>query len=252
MADLKGKVGIVTGGGTGIGRATALAMAKVGAACGHRQPGRRQGRGGRATDPAGRWPGRVSEDRREQARRREGTGRAGGQGVRSAGPRLQQRRGGRPAGSAARTGHREGFLPVRREHQGRVLLHEVRDRTDAQDGRRGHREHVLDLRAERLPRLVAVRRHQARRHRNDQGGGAGLRQEEHPGECGRPRPGRDAAAWRRVRAATRTATPPSCRWDESASRTRSPTPWCGCCPTRPGMSPATRCPSMVVSVRSNG
>ena len=32
MADLKGKVGIVTGGGTGIGRATALAMSKVGAA----------------------------------------------------------------------------------------------------------------------------------------------------------------------------------------------------------------------------
>ena len=32
MADLKGKVGIVTGGGTGIGRATALAMARVGAA----------------------------------------------------------------------------------------------------------------------------------------------------------------------------------------------------------------------------
>src|SRR5882672_10026999 len=32
MADLKGKIGIVTGGGTGIGRATALAMAKSGAA----------------------------------------------------------------------------------------------------------------------------------------------------------------------------------------------------------------------------
>jgi NAD(P)-dependent dehydrogenase (short-subunit alcohol dehydrogenase family) len=32
VADLKGKVGIVTGGGTGIGRATALAMAKTGAA----------------------------------------------------------------------------------------------------------------------------------------------------------------------------------------------------------------------------
>ena len=32
MADLKGKVGIVTGGGTGIGRATALAMARAGAA----------------------------------------------------------------------------------------------------------------------------------------------------------------------------------------------------------------------------
>jgi NAD(P)-dependent dehydrogenase (short-subunit alcohol dehydrogenase family) len=32
MADLKGKVGIVTGGGTGIGRASALAMARAGAA----------------------------------------------------------------------------------------------------------------------------------------------------------------------------------------------------------------------------
>src|SRR5271155_504822 len=32
MADLTGKVGIVTGGGTGIGRATALAMSKAGAA----------------------------------------------------------------------------------------------------------------------------------------------------------------------------------------------------------------------------
>ena len=29
MADLKGKVGVVTGGGTGIGRATALAMASL-------------------------------------------------------------------------------------------------------------------------------------------------------------------------------------------------------------------------------
>jgi NAD(P)-dependent dehydrogenase (short-subunit alcohol dehydrogenase family) len=30
VADLKNKVGIVTGGGTGIGRATALAMARAG------------------------------------------------------------------------------------------------------------------------------------------------------------------------------------------------------------------------------
>ena len=159
VADLKGKVGIVTGGGTGIGRATALAMAKAGAAVviGNRDAS--QGRRSRATDPAGRGPGRVPEDRREQARRREGPGRAGRQRVRAAGPGLQQRRGGRPAGAAARAGHREGVVPVRREHQGRVLLHEVRDRTDAQDRRRGHREHVLDLRAERLPRLVAVRRH---------------------------------------------------------------------------------------------
>ena len=32
MADLKGKVGVVTGGGSGIGKATALAMARAGAA----------------------------------------------------------------------------------------------------------------------------------------------------------------------------------------------------------------------------
>jgi NAD(P)-dependent dehydrogenase (short-subunit alcohol dehydrogenase family) len=32
MVNLDGKVGIVTGGGTGIGRATALAMATAGAA----------------------------------------------------------------------------------------------------------------------------------------------------------------------------------------------------------------------------
>jgi NAD(P)-dependent dehydrogenase (short-subunit alcohol dehydrogenase family) len=32
MADLKGKVGVVTGGGSGIGKATALARARAGAA----------------------------------------------------------------------------------------------------------------------------------------------------------------------------------------------------------------------------
>jgi len=42
MANLNGKVGIVTGGGTGIGRATALAIAKAGAVVviGNRDPAR--------------------------------------------------------------------------------------------------------------------------------------------------------------------------------------------------------------------
>jgi hypothetical protein len=63
---------------------------------------------------------------------------------------------------------------VRREHEGRVLLDEVRDRADVEDGRREYREHVVHLRAERLSRLVALRRHQARRHRHDEDGGSRL------------------------------------------------------------------------------
>src|SRR5208282_2797794 len=73
-------------------------------------------------------------------------------------------------------------------------VHEVRDRADAQDRRRGDREHVVDLRAQRLPWLVAVHGHEARRHRHDQGGGAGRRRAGHPGGCGRLRPGGDAPA----------------------------------------------------------
>src|SRR5208282_1170399 len=73
-------------------------------------------------------------------------------------------------------------------------VHEVRDRADAQDRRRGDREHVVDLRAQRLPWLVAVHGHEARRHRHDQGGGAGRRRAGHPGGCGRLRLGGDAPA----------------------------------------------------------
>ena len=155
MANLNGKVGIVTGGGTGIGRATALAMAKAGAAV---VIGNRDAAKGEEVVQAIRQAGgravfqKTDVSKPDDVKALVETGR---QRVRSAGPRPQQRRGGRPAGSAARAGHREGVVPVRREHQGRVLLHEVRDRADAQDRRRGHREHVLDLRAERLPRLVA-------------------------------------------------------------------------------------------------
>ena len=64
MADLKGKVGIVTGGGTGIGRATALTMAKVGAAVviGNRDATKGEEVVGLIRAVWG--PCRVSEDRR--------------------------------------------------------------------------------------------------------------------------------------------------------------------------------------------
>ena len=57
MADLKGKVGIVTGGGTGIGRATAFAMAKAGATLviGNRVPQRAK-RSFNLSDRAGAGP----------------------------------------------------------------------------------------------------------------------------------------------------------------------------------------------------
>ena len=53
--------------------------------------------------------------------------------------------------------------------------------------------------SQRLSRLVAVHGHEARRHRHDQSGGTGLRQEEHPSKCGRPWPGRNATAGERHR-----------------------------------------------------
>ena len=76
------------------------------------------------------------------------------------------------------------FGPPGRDRFARMLLDAIRQA--GEPGRvRYDPEHF---------RLVAVRRHQARRHRHDQGGGAGLRQEERPGERGRPRPRRNAAA----------------------------------------------------------
>ena len=64
MADLKGKVGIVTGGGTGIGRATALAMAKVGAVLVIGNRDATKGEEVVGLIRASRGPCRVSEDRR--------------------------------------------------------------------------------------------------------------------------------------------------------------------------------------------
>ena len=106
MADLKGKVGIVTGGGTGIGRATALAMARAGASLviGNRDAAKgeevvrliRQA-GGRAVF--------QKTDVSKPADVKALVG-AGGLRVRAARPGLQQRRDGRRAGAAARAGHR--------------------------------------------------------------------------------------------------------------------------------------------------
>ena len=51
-------------------------------------------------------------------------------------------------------------------------------------------------------------------------------------------------SWPRGREVTRTAMPPSFPWGESVSPTRSPIPSSSCCRTRPGTLPGIRWPSM--------
>jgi NAD(P)-dependent dehydrogenase (short-subunit alcohol dehydrogenase family) len=72
MANLKDKVGIVTGGGTGIGKATALAMARAGAVVVIGNRDATKGEEVVAPHPAGGGPGRLPEDGREQARHVKG------------------------------------------------------------------------------------------------------------------------------------------------------------------------------------
>ena len=194
MADLKGKVGIVTGGGTGIGRATALAMAKAGAA--------------------------VVIGNRDAAKGEEVVAlirQAGGRAV------FQKTDVSKPADVKAlveRAVAEFGRLDVAFNNAGmdgeQVPLHEqdiekasflfdvnikgvfycmkyeIEQMLKTGGGAIVNTSSIFGLNG--YPGWSPVRRHQARRHRHDQGGGAGLRQAEHPGECGRPRPGRDAAA----------------------------------------------------------
>ena len=159
MADLKGKVGIVTGGGTGIGRATAFAMAKAGATLviGNRDAAKgeevvqliRQG-GGRAvfqkTDVS------KSADVKSLVER----------AVMEFG-RLDL-----AFNNAGTDGEQ---VPIHEQDidkagvlfdvniKGVFFCMKIRDRTNAQDGWRGGCEYIFNLRVERLPRLEPLRRH---------------------------------------------------------------------------------------------
>jgi NAD(P)-dependent dehydrogenase (short-subunit alcohol dehydrogenase family) len=130
MASLKDKVGIVTGGGTGIGKATALAMAKAGAVVviGNRDAAKGEEvvalihqAGGRAvfqkTDVSKPADVKALVQRvvNEFGRLDIAHNNAGVDGQQV--PLHEQ--------------DIEKVVPIRREHQRGVLRHEVRDRTDA-------------------------------------------------------------------------------------------------------------------------
>jgi len=71
--------------------------------------------------------------------------------------------------------------------QGGVALHEARARPDGGAGRRCDRQHRLDRGSCRACHLIGLCRRQARRRRPHQDGGDRIRLLQYPGECGLPR-----------------------------------------------------------------
>src|SRR4051812_46370043 len=107
MADLAGKVGIVPGGGSGIGRATAVAMAKAGASLviGNRDASA----GGETVRLVALGGGKALFQKTDASKPADVKALVErGVGVRAARPGVQQRGDGRPAGAAARAGRGQG------------------------------------------------------------------------------------------------------------------------------------------------
>ena len=166
---VEGKAGLVTGSAGGIGRATALALAREGAAgvlvtdlasrrAGRRGDGAPHRAGGRPR--ASSWPATSPSPptaRRSSRQTVEAFGRLDF-AHNNAGVELQ----------ATRRRHRGGRLGracIARQPQGRLAGHEVPDPADARARRRLDRQHRLAGRADGRPVAGRLHRQQARRRR---------------------------------------------------------------------------------------
>ncbi len=187
---LQGKVAIVTGGNTGIGKAVVLALGRRGRLDRHRLRGRpRRDRGARATGPGPRGQGDRGQGRRQQGRRPRDADRHGGEHLRAARHHGQQRRHRDPDLGARH--HRGPVRPgARHQPEERLLRHAAGGQADDRPGRRGP-DHQHDL----GPRgLAHARQHrllplQGRHADADPHGGRGAGSPQRPGGRGRPRGG---------------------------------------------------------------
>ncbi len=234
----EGKAAIVTGAGSGIGRATALALL-LGRL--RRGPGRPAARRPRRDRQAGRRrgePGPGRPDRRDRPRLRLRPVPGHHRAVRAGRPPLQQRRDRGARGPARRPAAGGLAAGARRQRDRVVPLHPGSVPGDEGPGppRRPDHQQRLDLGARPPAPLGRLHREQARDHRPDPVGRPrrpGVRHRLRPGRRrqrrhrdGRPDEGRDPPGRRHRRASSRRSTPrtsppPCSRWPASRWRPTS-------------------------------
>ncbi len=147
---LEGKVALITGAGSGIGRAAALLFAAEGARVTVAEIAEDAGAATARRDHRGGWRGAVRQDRRQPAGQRRGRGRGDRPALRRALGALQQRR---RRDVQGRQGHRHGARRVLADHRGRPVRHfprlPLRHPRHGRGRRRLDHQHHLDPRADR-------------------------------------------------------------------------------------------------------
>ena len=187
MARFTGKVAIVTGGGSGIGRATALLLASEGAAVTVADIAPDAARGRRGDRSERRHRARPGGRRRRSGRGR-GDGRRHRVGVRRARRAAQQRGRARPEPARPRRrddGSRDLGPGARGEPHGSDARLPLRDPGDAGTGRRFDRQHRVGRRVLRQSLAGRVRNVEGRARRADALRRDRVRRTRHPLQRGR-------------------------------------------------------------------